>query len=131
MSERLASLDELKRGITPDKIAYVVQLSPRRIGVLAFATFLEYRHFPPAPVNDDFQIAIIDWEGMRFGLACIPRSKEPLAIGVMQELGLRAADGAPTMLSNKGVTQFPINLPNVFNIEHVPGHFVYRNDPSQ
>lgn len=123
------SFEELKRRIRPDQTGFIVMLSPRRLGALAFIVFLEYRHFPPTPVNDEFQFALMNWEGMRLGLVLIPTAKRGLADAIMSELGLRAANGVPHVISSTGSVHFPIDLPNVFTIENIAGHFVYKNDP--
>lgn len=127
---RPADLADFAKAITPDKVGYICMLNPRRIGVLAFITFLEYRHFPPKPFNDDFQMALVRWEMMEYAVVVIPRAKEDLARVILKELGLRIADGIPRCISSTGTCSFPIDLPNVFTIENVPGHFAYKNDPA-
>jgi len=130
MTKQTDQYDEIRRLLGPDKVGYILMLEPRRIGVLAFATFLEYRHFPPLPRNDDFMMALLKWEEMKWAIICIPRSQEHLVPPILAELGLRIADGVPTCISSAGTTFFPIQQPNVFTIENVAGHFVYKNDPA-
>lgn len=131
MSEKLMEHAEFARMISPEKIGFIVQLAPRRVGTLAFISFLEYRHFAPGTASaTELQIALIPWEGMRWAVLVIPLVKRPLAEELLQRLGLRIADGVPTCFSASGVSRFPIDQANVYTIENIQGHFVYRNDPA-
>jgi len=106
-------------------------LYPRRIGALSLLVFLEHRHFTPVPVpREDFQLLDIHWEGMRLALVIIPADKRSLADALIAELGLLAADGVPHVIDSAGAKHFPVDLPNLFTLENIDGHFVYRNDPT-
>jgi hypothetical protein len=127
-----ASMDHIRARVTPDKVGFIVMLRPFRIGGLAFLTFLEHRHFTPVPLPcASFELAEIHWEEMVFALCLIPASRRPLAEAIAQELGLRFANGVPHVFTRSGEFHFPIDKPNLFTVENIPGHFVYRNNPAQ
>lgn len=127
-----AQFAELRQMITPDKIGFLVTMQPRRIGGYAFMSFLEHRWFTPVPApSKDYELARIEWEGMLLFLCLIPKSKLPAAQAIARELGLRFADGVPHVISSQGVAVFPIDEPNVFTLENIPGHFVYRNNTAE
>lgn len=128
MNTQTKSMAELKACITPDKIGFILMYAPRRIGVISFATFLEYRHFKPGtPANDQFEMALVKWEQMNFAIVVIPRIHRNQAQWILKQLGLRLADGVPTVIESSGVKHFPIDLPNVFTVENIEGHFAYKN----
>ena len=122
----------IRSRVTPDKIGFIVMMEPRRVGGLAFLTFLEHRHFTPVPLpKDDYELFQIQWEGTLLVLCLIPGSKRMEAHAIAKELGLRFADGVPHIISTGGAVHFPIDLPNVFTVENVPGHFVYKNNQAE
>jgi len=132
----------------PDLINYIGDMA--RIGVWSFITFLEYRQYPPGTMlNQSFHLTLTAWEGLRFAVVSIPRNRSREAEALMQTLGLRAADGIPTMLVGgeisdiaatmgairtggavPGVRRFPnFNTATCFTLEYSkPGHFAYQND---
>jgi len=123
--------EEARKLLTPDKLAVVVMGAPRRIGGKAFLTFMEDRHFSPlnGKLNALWTLFFLRWEGMIFHVAVYPREYRRHAEQVCQELGLRLADGVPTILDGSGIKRFPLDQPNVWTFEHVPGHFVFKNNP--
>ncbi len=66
---------------------------------------------------------------MKLALVIIPRVHRPQAEWIAKQLGLRIANGVPHVGSSKGWSHFPIDVPNLFTLENVPGHFVYQNRP--
>jgi hypothetical protein len=132
MNTKPSSIAEIRKRVTPDKVGFVVGLQPFRTGGLAFLTFLEHRHFTPVPLpRDDFELAEIHWEETVFAVCLIPASMRPAAEQIARELGLRFADGVPHVFTAQGDQHFPIDLPNLFTVENIEGHFVYRNNPAE
>ena len=139
-------IEELRAKLDHTKVGLLCLLSPRRIGVLSFIVFLEHRHFlPGTPENEHFGVVLMLWEGMRFAVVIIHKRHLPVADELARTLGLRRANGVPTLIAEKalltalGTTRpgdrrdekrFPLDLPNVFTMENVPGHFAYANDPA-
>lgn len=102
-----------------------------RVGATSFMSFLEFRHFPPGTVrNAEFVLVMVRFVGLIWPTAIIPDSMLAHADAIAAELGLRRADGVPRCISGGGgrVESFPLDLPNVFTIEYVPGHFSFKND---
>lgn len=113
----------------------VLVMSTERIGVQSFCVYLELRRFPPGtPLNQEYQLGFVQWEDLVWTLLVIPRCKLYQADELLAQLGLRRADGVPHLmvLSEGGLRQahFPIDRPNMFTIENIPGHFAYLNDPA-
>lgn len=130
-----ASIADIAGFLSPDRVGYVCCLMPRQPGRWAFLHFLEYRHFQyHTPERHEHMICHMVWETMMFGIVIIPKVKEHLADGIMAELGLRAANGVPHVLVGEAgrlrEAHFPIDKPNLFNVEHIEGHFVYHNNPA-
>jgi hypothetical protein len=137
-------IEELRAKLDPTKVGLLCILSPRRIGALSFIVFLEHRHFPPGtPENEHFNVVLMPWEGMRFALVVIHKRHLPVADELARTLGLRRANGVPTLIGENarlaalGTTRpedrrdekrFPLDLPNVFTMENIRGHFAYAND---
>lgn len=102
-----------------------------RPGVGGCAETLEHTHYKPGtPANDLFQLHIIKWEDLVWGLISIPiedRSKMDRAAAAN---GLRVADGVPTMVNGQGgelkVSRFPVENDRIFTLENVSGHPVYK-----
>jgi hypothetical protein len=110
-----------------NKIGLVGQVD--RVGVPSFSVFLEYRLFTPCtPQNDLLDICLVEWERLHWVILVFHKTHLPRVDELMKTLGLRRADGVPTMITHKGVTRFPANSDNVFTIENIKGHFTYRND---
>lgn len=127
--------------MTPDKSIYwmrkllrnesnigiVGQLSPPRIGWTAFSVFLEWRHFRPSTSDaDQLQVFTLPWEDIMWSVLIFPQAKVEIADDLMRQLGLRRANGIPTMFP--GPKFFPVQAPNLWTAENIDGHFVYRNN---
>src|SRR5215211_2269527 len=111
------------------KTALIVE--QRRIGGRSFIVFLEHRYFAPGtPRNEDFQLLRIVWMEAVWYVALIPTAVVSIADELAKSLGLRRADGTPLCISSQGTERFPIDAPNAWTMENVPGHFAYRNDPA-
>lgn len=124
--------ETVRRALTPDKIGFVCMIDPPRIGAAAFIAFLEHRYFTPVPLpRDDFELAEVFWEEMVIFILVIPGSYRAQAETIARELGLRFANGVPHVFSGAGERHFPVDVPNLFTLENIPGHFVYRNNPAE
>jgi hypothetical protein len=95
-------------------------------------TFLEYGYFvPDTPANAEFDVFQVPFAQLFFFLVVIPKAKSGPAEQLMRKLGLRCADGVPLVIDGQSRHLFPLNLPNIFTLEPIPGHFLYANDPAQ
>jgi len=124
--------DEELRKFGEDKrlIHFAGLINPPRPGVRLFAVKLEYFYFEPGtPKNDEYIFHIVNWEEMVWGVISIPKEYMDLAKKVAAEAGLRIADGTPHMIIGGGQRRFPMNTNNVFTLENVSDHLVYKNDP--
>lgn len=105
-----------------------IACAPIRAGVVSWMHFLEYNHFPPGTVlNADLQMVMIKFCEMTWSTIIFPRTHLDISDKLAAKLGLLRKDGVPHEIYMGNVTVFPLNLPNVFTLEHVPGHFVYKN----
>lgn len=103
-----------------------------RIGVNLFMIKLEYTHYPPrSGKNHLFTFRILKWPqdefAMHWVICSIPIEDRELAEGLLEECGLKLADGVPMMLGQDQHV-FPMNSKRVFTLENTAGHPIY-NDP--
>ena len=127
--------DELLE-MTRDETKYFIigMLMPIRIGVALFGSLLEYRYYPPGTLkNDWFQLVMVNWEGMFWGIMSIPMKDKVLAERIAQECGLKLADGIPSVIDGtdpNGVRFFPVtDSERVMTLEYIdPSHIGYTND---
>jgi len=101
-----------------------------RIGVSLFMVKLEYTHYPPrSGKNHLFDLRILKWPAdmpMHWVICSIPIEDRPLAEQVIEECGLRLADGTPIVLGGAAGEQFfPMSGPTVFSLENCHGHPIY------
>lgn len=91
-----------------------------RPGVALWLTQLEHTYFPPAsPRNAEFVLHWVRWEDLEWAVASIPRRAERFARRTAERLGLRLADGVPTLIDGSGSPKFfPMNGDNVFTLEY-------------
>jgi hypothetical protein len=115
----------------PTFVHFVGMLSPPRPGVIECFQDLEETHYPPGTQkNEQFLLAVIEWQDVTWGVAGIPLSDRPLMDATAAKHGLRVADGIPLAFSGGGAHWFPISNERVFTLENVPGHPVY-NKPEE
>ena len=108
-------------------IALIGMISPPRLGVISFLTFLEHQHFTPKTERADlYESYTIDWEGAQFVVIVFPKSELHLAEPIMTKLGLRLRDGVPVSQCGCNKSVFPITAQNAYSLQYVPGHFAYR-----
>lgn len=124
---REATMEDIAEFVRdPRNVHYLGMMVPPRPGVRIFSTRLEYEHFVPGTTrNELYKIAIINWEDFIWILVSIPTGDASLAEKIAEECGLRFADGVPTIIASEGIVQFPINEPNLFTLENIPGHQIY------
>jgi hypothetical protein len=101
----------------------------QRIGLSKFLVRLEYEHFHPSSNDNDlFNLRMMRWPvdfGLIWCVVEIPSGFKKLALELMNECGLRAADGVPNLLGEK-IEVFPISGDNVFTIEYVKDNLAYK-----
>jgi len=129
--------DELKE-MTKDESRFFIigMLMPPRIGVALFGSLLEYRHYSPmTPSNDLFQLVMLNWEGMFWGVISIPIEDRVYAERIAKECGLKLAEGIPSVidgtdLSRSGFKFFPVtDSERILTLEYIdPSHIAYTND---
>lgn|GEM_PF-5720569 len=89
-----------------------------RPNVHFFFVQLEHLYFPPGtPANDLFEYSVLKWEDMLYLIGVFPRRYADEAMHIAYKLGLRFADGVPTVLDHKGARQFPVNGKFMFTLE--------------
>lgn len=112
----------------PQLIHYAGMLNPPRPGVQDCFQMLEFTHFKPGTSRNEFyHLRVFEWEGILWGVVSIPIVEKHLMESVAQANRLRVANGIPTMLSGKEMTQFPISNERVFTLENISGHPVYHS----
>lgn len=113
----------------PNRVGYIVSMNPPRVGTLTFVVRLEHEHFKPdTPKNELFELVTVPWEGMQYIIATIPKEYQECADRLMKELQLRPANGVPTIFGPTGITPFPFQYPNLYNVTWVEGHPGYKGD---
>jgi len=128
-----ATLDDVAEFVKdPRNVHYIGMLVPPRPGFRLFITRLEYEHYVPDTVrNELLKLAIIDWESMIWAMVSIPKKEVPLAEKIAGECGLRIVNGVPTFIDKTGISQFPVNEPNLFTLENIPGHQIYGQNQTR
>lgn len=122
------TVDEFKKFAADDTLAHYAMLAVRP-GCQEFLTNVEMSHYKPrTPRNDLFSIRFFIWSDLVWFVMSVPFNERMLVESVMGSCGLRVADGVPTMIANGQITTFMITGDNVFTIENVSDHPVYRND---
>lgn len=103
-----------------------------RIGVNLFMVKLEYTHYPPrSGKNHLFDLRILKWPAddfaMHWVICSIPIEDRPIAEKVIEECGLRLANGTPIMLGGGKEHFFPMQGERVWSLENCHGHPVYND----
>ena len=90
--------ESLRAGVRDESLFHLVGLSVRP-NVQFFFVMLEYTHFTPGtPSNSLFDYTMAKWEEMVFFIGSFPRSYVDHALAIARKLGLRFADGVPTLI---------------------------------
>ena len=91
---------------------------------------LELSHYAPGTRrNDLFFLRFIEWGHMGWFIVSIPKIESAFMVSASTAHGLRVANGIPTMLSGGHKERFPIIGKNVFTLENVRSHPVYKSKP--
>ncbi len=112
------------------RIHYICMLIPPRAGVNLFASILEYKFYPPnTPKNEEFIMQILRWEELTYSIISIPMKEKAYAEAVAKTVGMRIANGVPTMFGGPGGEPkfFPVRVDHAFTIENEPGHPIYSS----
>jgi hypothetical protein len=112
-------------------MAYVAPITPAKVGVCGFITFLEHRHFQPGTAaNKQMELYAVVWCAKEYIVLVAPRTCEEVALALLATLGLRAVKGVPTRISaEQGMEPFPINAPNMYTLDYVADHFALQDNP--
>jgi len=117
------------------KLFIIGMLFPRRLGAMLFSSLLEHRYYKPGTAdNEKFILHLINWQEMHWWVIEIPREDIDKATKTAEEVGLKFADGIPTMIASErgkiGWQPFPVtDGRNIVSIEYLPNHVAYKNDP--
>lgn len=124
------TIQEIKKQLSnPDLITYVAM--SERPGVSLFSVLLEHTFYKPGTSdNEKFIMHLIKWERILWFVITIPAIEKNRAEVVAKKSGIRIADGVPSMITSKGVAQFPLDMKNVFTLENEPGHPMYKGATS-
>jgi len=128
------AVEDIDRRIRGDSeaIALIGMISPPRLGVISFLTFLEHQHFTPCTERAKlYESFTIEWETAQFVVIVFPKSELPLAEPILKKLGLRLGDGVPVSQHGCQKSVFPITAPNAYSLQYVPGHFAYNANEAE
>lgn len=99
----------------------------QRPGVADCLQTMEHSHYPPeSDGNDNFHLRILQWEEIVWFITSIPRVDYKKMEAVALACGLRITNGVPRIINDKGLSSFPIDQDNVFTLENIPTHPIYR-----
>lgn len=103
--------------ITNDPSKFYVACMDMRFGTQVFASAVEYYLYPPhiKEQNDLFEISKINYQGYLFHVISVPREDEAKVKEIARSIGMRVADGVPTLM---GQSPFPLQGKNVWNLEN-------------
>jgi hypothetical protein len=123
------SMDDFCHFAANEKLVHYVCLSIR-VGVEEFVTRLEFTHYHPnnAERNDLLSLRSLIWSELPWVVISVPLEENHLVQEIAEMSTMRIASGRPVVISGDKTDSFPINGKNVFTIENMPGHPIYRND---
>jgi hypothetical protein len=117
------SFDELRQMTEkPGRFYFTVMAS--RPWVKLFVTKLEHEQYPPrTEKNTLFEFMMVKWpddDPILWFVCGIPAEDRPVAERYAQELGLRFADGVPSIIQSGSQIFFPVDPqnPNIWNLEN-------------
>ena len=114
------------------RIHYICSINPPRPGVHLFCSTLEYKFYPPGTEkNKDFTFQLIKWKvddlEMIYAVASIPMKEKAYAEATAKIVGMRIANGVPTLINGGKPNFFPIQCDNAFTIENDTDHIIYKS----
>jgi hypothetical protein len=103
----------------PEFVHFIGLYHPSRKNLEACNEELEYTHFPPkTDINKDFNMRILEWQGLVWTIVSIPRTKIELMAKIADKNGLTLVNGTPRVFTAEGVKPFPIkDTDNTFVLE--------------
>lgn len=79
-----------------------------RLGGYIWMVRLEHTHYGPGTdANKDFQVCRLLWQDLDWLLVSIPATDKPLAEDIAGRVGMRLADGVPTLIQRTQLTGVP------------------------
>ncbi len=100
-----------------------------RPGFEELSAKLEHTHYKPLTVrNELMSVRALLWNDITWFVISIPSKEKHLLEDMAGTYGMRVANGVPMMFGHNCRMHFPIRGKNVFTLENVAGHPVYRND---
>lgn len=109
---------------------YILVGDMQRVGMSKFLVRLEHEHFNPSTdLNDLLELEMRKWPedwGLIWFVIKMPSEYKEVALGLLEECGLRAADGIPNIISADKAESFPVSGDNVFTIEYVQDNPAYK-----
>jgi hypothetical protein len=113
--------------VAEDRSFLFIFAMSQRPGAMRFFHELEHTFFPPrSPLNEQFAMLFVYWQDLMFMGCRVPMDMQPCTSLTAQRTEMRIADGVPTMMGGGDVFRFPVNGPNVFTLENMPGSKVYQ-----
>lgn len=92
------TLEQMADFLRRQDLAHLAFTSERP-GAVAFITCCEwYWYTPDTPRNRFFHLNVMTWEAMVWAVASFPAARLPAARKLASQLGMRLADGVPTLL---------------------------------
>src|ERR1700719_946525 len=84
-----------------------------RPGAIALVSSIECFWFSPKKnLNHLFNITMLEWEGIHWSVVSIPKYKLQPVKKLAKQLGMRIADGVPTMIKAGSISTFPGGIVN-------------------
>lgn len=125
-----SSWDEL-RGLAGDGRHFIVVVMEMRPGALTFIQQLEWQEYEPGTErNKLFQMFRAKWENDLYFVIVVPLKHKQLIANFAPRVGMRIADGVPTVIQSRDgkvePTFFPVQGPNVWTLENRAGSPVYE-----
>lgn len=102
-----------------------------RLGVSLFFITMEFTHFHPRRGNNKvFDICLFKWPDNAFvwNIVSFPIEYKSKAEEILENCGLRIANGIPHLFDSDGAQIFPLDGKTVFTLENYTNHPCYSND---
>jgi hypothetical protein len=115
--EELPLDDSALRRVDDDPNLLKICSEVMRPGAWVMARGIELTHYTPyLPVNDDYQLYRIGFDGIPYIVVAVPMKDRPKIEAFLKGHGLRLQDGVPHSISVNGVRQFPFRSNSTFTL---------------